>query len=61
MASDFYGRSYLVESESLLVHLIRILRAEVYIYIYNYIPTYRPQQNNKKSDSVVRRNALGAL
>ena len=42
MASDFYGRSYLVESEELVKILIEILR-------------------NETSDTLIRRNALGAL
>ena len=35
MASDFFGRSYLVESENLVKLLIKILRSEVNNFIRN--------------------------
>lgn len=36
MASDFHGRSYLMESKKLIIRLIEILRNEVINLIYTY-------------------------
>jgi len=41
MASDFFGRSYLVESENLVKRLIHILQSEVKIEILFYITQRR--------------------
>jgi len=55
MASDYQGRSYLMESFLLVKTLIEILKKEVYIYMYLLFFL------KKKTDTLIRRNALGAL
>lgn len=58
MASDFYGRTYLINSNNLAITLIDILRKEVTTFLFKlriYLPFF------KKEDSFTRRHALGAL
>jgi hypothetical protein len=54
MASDYQGRSYLMESFLLVKTLIEILKKEVYKYVFTIFL-------KKKTDTLIRRNALGAL
>jgi hypothetical protein len=50
MASDYQGRSYLMDSFVLVKTLIEILKKEVLLILIT-----------QKSDSLIRRNSLGAL
>lgn len=54
LTSDYYGRTYLLESDKLVLLLIEIFINEVVIckVYFDHI---------KKGDTVVRRNCLGAL
>lgn len=55
LASDYSGRSYLLESDKMVLHLIQLLKTEV-VTNSNSILIFI-----KNGDTIVRRNCLGAL